>query len=225
MAQRLTLQPITARESPKRGINSHYPHDPGEYPGVRLRENLRAGAAPACGSCPRRSRGVLCCPSQGSTLELGRTQHVLCCMQHGGVLHCQGRVAPWSWGGPRAYPLFTHTAQRSTFLSGQGSTSEWGRTLRVSGHSLSDILDRHYRRRLGSCPCGCVPHFLARRWQNVWGRSHGIQKSRSEPCLMCPVSYKASVGGDSPEGLGMVRDYSSVPQLAIIGYSWSGTLL
>ncbi len=56
-------------------------------------------------------------------------------------------------------------------------------------------------------------------------RSHGIQKSQSELCLPCPVSYKASVGGDSPKGPGMVGDYSSLPQLAIIGYGWSGMLL
>jgi hypothetical protein len=95
----------------------------------------------------------------------------------------------------------------------------------MSGRSLSDILDRHSRRQLRSCPCGCVPHFPAGRWQEVWGRSHGIQKSRSEPCLPCSISYKALVRGNSPEGLGMVGDYSPVPQLAIIGYSWSGTLL
>ncbi len=93
------------------------------------------------------------------------------------------------------------------------------------GIPLSDVLDRYSRRRLGSRPWGCVPHFPAGQWQEVGGRSHGVQKSRSEPCLPCPVSYKASVGGDSPEGLGMVGDYSSVPQVAIIGYSWSGTLL
>jgi hypothetical protein len=95
----------------------------------------------------------------------------------------------------------------------------------MSGCSLSDVLDRHSRRRLGSRPWGCVPHFPTGRWQEVGWRSHGVQKSRSEPCPRCPVSYKASVGGDSPEGLGMVGDYSSVPQVAIIGYSWSGTLL
>ncbi len=93
------------------------------------------------------------------------------------------------------------------------------------GVPLSGVLDRHSRRRLGSRPCGCVPQYSARRWQDVWGLSHGIQTSRLEPYLPCPVSYKASVGGDSAEGLGMVRDYSPVPQLAIIGYSCSGTLL
>ncbi len=92
-------------------------------------------------------------------------------------------------------------------------------TLRVSGHFRHDVLDHHSRRLLGSCPCGCVHHFAAGQWQEVWGRSHGIQKSRSEPYFLCPVSYKASAGCDSSEGLGMVGDYSSVPQLAMIGYS------
>jgi hypothetical protein len=44
---------------------------------------------------------------------------------------------------------------------------------------------------------------------------------------MSPVScfLQASVGGDPPEGLRTVGDYPFVPQMAIIGYSWSGTLL
>ncbi len=95
----------------------------------------------------------------------------------------------------------------------------------MSGRSLSDNLDHHSRRRLGSCPCGCVPQFPAGQWQEVWRRSHGIHNTQFEPYLPCPVSYTASVGGEFPEGLGMVRDNSIVPQLASIGYSWSGTLL
>ncbi len=93
------------------------------------------------------------------------------------------------------------------------------------GVPFSNVLDSYSRRQLGSRPCGCVPHFSSGRWQEVWGRSHGIQQSRSEPYPPCPVSYKASVRGDSPKGVDMVGDYSPGPQLAIIGYSWSGMLL
>ncbi len=47
-----------------------------------------------------------------------------------------------------------------------------------------------------------------------------VKAMSSVSCLL-----HAPVGGDSHESLGTLGDYSPVPQLAIIGYHWSGSFL
>ncbi len=53
-----------------------------------------------------------------------------------------------------------------------------------------------------------------------WFSDTTVRAVSSMSCLLV-----APVSGDTPNGLGIVRDCFPVPQLKIIGYSWSGLLL